>query len=340
MLHVTCPIKATGLLTLAVFFSTMVGTLAVSAEKPTLTVVAAYNGKGEIFTEFHKKTGILIDFLDMSSGEVLARAEPEGGKPMADVWFGGGADSFIKAREMGLLDAYRSPEAQTVPTQYKDPDGYWTGVSLVMAGFLVNTDVLAEKNLPVPQFWADLITAEYKDAVLVADPAISATTFTVLACLLQKLGAEEGWKYFEALGKNVAFFTKSSSDPQKRVVAGQMAVSIVPLSKELITLKEKSPVQAVFPKDGIPWMPSAVAIFKNARNPVAAKAFVDWVLSVEGQRIIQGKDPRIMVRPEIAIPKEMDGVVLADLISADIVKIGAERQQILATWAQRVTGKQ
>ncbi len=339
MPHVSHSTKAIGVLTIIVSLSTLLGTLSVSAEQPTLTVVAAYDGKGEIFTEFHKKTGILIYFLDMPSGEVLARAESEGGKPMADLWFGGGADSFIKARDMGLLEAYKSPEAETVPSQYKDPDGYWTGVSLLMAGFLVNTDVLAEKNLTLPQLWADLVKPEYKDAVLVADPAISATTFTVAACLLQKLGPEEGWKYLEALGKNVAFFTKSSSDPQKKVVAGEMAVSIVPLSKELITLKAKSQVQAVFPKDGIPWMPSAVAIFKNARNPVAAKAFVDWALSVEGQKIIQGKDPRIMVRPEITIPKEMDGLAMADLIPADISKIGAERQQILATWAQRVTGR-
>jgi iron(III) transport system substrate-binding protein len=331
--------KIIGFLNILMILSTMVGNEVVSAEQPTLTVVAAYDGKGEIFTEFHKKTGILIYFLDMSSGEVLARTESEGGKPMADLWFGGGADSFTLARAKGLLEAYRSPEAEAIPAQYKDPDGYWTGVSLVLSGLLVNADVLAEKNLPVPQSWADLIKPEYKDAVLVADPAISATTFTVAACLLEKLGVEEGWRYLEALGKNVSFFTKSSSDPQKKVVNGEMAVSIVPLSKELITMKAKSQIQTVFPKDGIPYMPSAMAIFRNARNPEAAKAFIDWALSVEGQKIIQSKDPRIMVRPEIAIPKEMDGIFLSDLLSADIGKIGAERQQLLVTWAQRVAGK-
>ena len=331
--------NAIGFACLIAFLCMMAGSSAVSAEQATLTVVAAHDGKGEIFTEFHKKTGIVIYFLDMSSGEVLARTESDGGKPLADLWFGGGADSFIKAREDGLLEAYRSPEAEAVPAQYKDADGFWTGVSLVVSGLLVNTDVLAEKNLPVPQGWADLIKPEFKDVVLVGDPSISATTFTTIACLLQKMGAEEGWKYFEALGKNVPFFTKSSSDPQKKVVNGEMAVAIVPLAKDLITLKGKSQVQAIFPKDGLPWMPSAVAIFKNARNPVAAKAFVDWALSIEGQKIIQSKEPRIMVRPEVAIPKEMDGIVLEDLIAVDIGKIGAERQQILADWTRRVAAK-
>jgi iron(III) transport system substrate-binding protein len=336
-------------LTISALLSTMITPPLVNAEQSTLTVVAAYDGKGEIFTEFNKKTGIEIYFLDMSAGEVFARTEAEGGKPLADLWFGGGADSFIQAKEKGLLAAYQSPEAEMVPPQYKDPEGFWTGVSLVLSGFLINTDVLAERNMAVPRLWTDLIKADYKGAVLVADPAISATTFTVVSSLLQKMGPEEGWKYFQALGKNVPFITKSSNDPQKKVAAGEMAVAIVPLSKDLIKAKgksqdsaagkTKSQVQAVFPKDGIPWMPSAMAIFKNARNPEAAKAFIDWALSVEGQKIIQEKDTRIMVRPEVAIPKEMEGVALSDLIPTDIIKAGKERQQTLANWGQRVSGK-
>lgn len=310
-----------------------------SAVQPTLTMVATYSGKEAIFTEFHKKTGILIEFLDMSPGEVLARAEASGGNPLADLWFGGGADSFVKAGEKGLLEEYRSPEAEAIPAQYKDPKGNWAGVSLIMAGLLINTEVLTEKKLPVPQLWADLVKPEYRDAVLAADPALSGTTYTVAASLLQKLGEEEGWKYLEALGGNVQYFTKSISDPQKQVIAGQMAVSIVPLSKELLTMKARPQVQAVFPKDGVPWTPAGLAIFKNARNPAAAKAFVDWALSVEGQRIIQSKDPRVMVRPEVDIPKEMDGFVMEDLIPLDIVKTGTDRQRILATWAQRVSGR-
>ena len=311
---------------------------AYSADR-TLTVVAAYGSKEEIFGEFTKKTGISVQFIDMSSGEVLARAEAEGGKPMADLWFGGGADSFIKAGQKGLLEAYLSPEAATVPAHYKDPAGYWTGVSLVMAGFLVNTEVLAEKKLPVPESWADLIKPEYKGEVLVADPAISGTTYAMAACLLQKMGEEEGWKYLEALSKNVPFFAKRGGEPPKKVAAGEMAVGIAPLSGEFINMKKKFPIDTVFPKDGIPWVPAGMAIFKNAKNPAEAKAFVDWALSIDGQKIIQAKDPRVMVRPEIANPKEMGSFALSDLITVDIIKVGTQRQQILDTWAKRVAVK-
>lgn len=305
----------------------------------TLSVVAAYGDKEAIFAEFTRKTGIKIEFIDMSSGEVLARTEAEGGRPMADLWFGGGADSFIKAADKGLLEAYSSPEAATIPAKYKDKDGYWTGISLVMAGFLVNTEILAEKQLPVPQTWAELAKPEYKGEVLTADPAISGTTYAVVAGLLQKMGPEEGWRYFEQLSDNVPFFAKRGGEPPKKAAAGEVAVGLTPLSGEFIHMQKKFPVAPVFPKDGVPWVPAGMAIFKNANKIDAAKAFVDWALSVEGQRYIQSRDPRIMVRPEVAPPEEFKGFVMSDLLDVDFSTFGTQRKQILDTWAQRVANQ-
>ena len=75
--------------------------------------------------------------------------EAEQGKPSADVWFGGGLDSFIAAKNKGLLEKYVSPEnGRKVPLKYRDKkDGYWSGVSLVLVGFMVNNDILEEKGL-------------------------------------------------------------------------------------------------------------------------------------------------------------------------------------------------
>ena len=101
-----------------------------SLEGTVLKVVAAYGGKEIIFEEFTKTTGVKVEFLDMSSGEVLARVEAEGGKPMADLWFGGGVDSFIAAKDKGLLEQHFSPEAKSIPDNCKDKDGYWNGYAL------------------------------------------------------------------------------------------------------------------------------------------------------------------------------------------------------------------
>ena len=123
--------------------------------KGTLKVIAAYDAKEKVFEEFTKKTGIKVEFLDISSGEVLSKLSAQNGKIGADVWFGGGADSFIVAGEKGYLENYVSPEEKEMDQRFIGNE-YWTGVSIVTAGFLVNTDVLTKKNLPEPKSWADL----------------------------------------------------------------------------------------------------------------------------------------------------------------------------------------
>ena len=103
----------------------------------------------------------------------------------ADVWFGGGVDSYISAAELGYLDQYESPEAEAIDAGYRDKDGYWTGLALVPAGFLVNNDVLEEKGLEAPKTWEDLADPKYKDEIIMASPAISGTQYAILNGTLQ-----------------------------------------------------------------------------------------------------------------------------------------------------------
>ena len=111
----------------------------------TLNVVATSAYK-ELFDAFTAKTQVKVEFLSMSSGEVLARTRAEG-KSMADVWFGGGLDAFMAAKADGLLENYTSPNAKDIPAQYKDPDGAWIAKGITVVGFIGNKGVLAEKKL-------------------------------------------------------------------------------------------------------------------------------------------------------------------------------------------------
>ena len=78
--------------------------------------------------EFQKDTGIKVEAVRMSSGEVLGRIRAEKNNPKASVWWGGPADAFIAAKQDGLLEKYQSPNAAKIPAKFKDPDGFWTGI--------------------------------------------------------------------------------------------------------------------------------------------------------------------------------------------------------------------
>ncbi|CQR71729.1 Iron deficiency-induced protein A precursor [Sporomusa ovata DSM 2662] len=311
-----------------------------TAESKTLKVVAAYGNKEQIFDAFTKDTGIKVEFLDMSSGEVLARAEAEGGKPMADVWFGGGLDSFIAAKNKGILEKYESKELAAIPAEYRDKDSYWYGVSLVLVGFMTNTEILKQKGLPAPKTWTDLKDSKYKGEVLIANPSISGTNYAMLSCILQTKGQEEGWKYFTELSRNVPFFSKRGGEPPTKVAAGEAAIGVIPVSGEFFALKSKAPVELYFPEDGIPWVPAGLSIFKNAQNAANAKVFVDWALSAKGQKIICEADPRVMVRADIPVPALMKDFAKEKLMKVDLEIFGTERKATLDAWDSKIGKKQ
>lgn len=305
----------------------------------SLKVVAAYGGKEKIFQQFTKDTGIKVDFIDMSSGEVLSKLQAEKGKPSADVWFGGGLDSFITARNKGLLEQYISPEMREVPLKYRDKDGYWSGVSLVLVGFMVNNEILADKKLAAPKTWADLTKPEYRDEVIMANPAISGTNYALVDNLIQELGEDKAWEYFEALNKNVPFLAKRGGEPPMKVTTGEFGVAVIPMSGEFILMEGKYPVTTIYPEDMIPWVPAGMAIFKNAENLPEAKKFIDWALSERGQIVIRDEDPRAMVRNGIKTPESIKTVDMDKLINIDIERLGNEREKVLNEWNKRFGNK-
>ncbi len=93
---------------------------------------------------FQQKTGVQTSFVRLSSGEAVARLESAKDQPEFDVWHGGPADGYGQAKDMGLLEAYKSPNAAAIPDQYKDADGWWTGVYVGALGFCSNTEILKE----------------------------------------------------------------------------------------------------------------------------------------------------------------------------------------------------
>lgn len=306
----------------------------------TLNIVATSESYKEFFDKFTEETGCKVEFISMSSGELLSRIRAEEGKPMADIWFGGGLDAFMQAKEEGLLESYISPESEDIPAEFKDSEGYWIGKGITIVGFLVNKDVLEENNLPMPNSWKDLTNPVYKDEIIMSNPAISGTNYAAVNGLLQMMGEEEGWKFFEELDKNIPYYAKRGKDPQLKTMEGEFAIGIIPADKSAFDLEEEQNVEVVFPEDGIPWVPEGVAIFKNSQNLEGAKAFLDFMLAKENQQIlaeIDGKDGAQMVKPgvegyDLGVPQER-------FIQQDLSSFGTDREPILEKWADLVGDK-
>ena len=295
----------------------------------TLKVVATSDKYVKLFDEFTKQTGAKVEFLSMSSGEVLSRAKAEG-KPMADVWFGGGLDAFMAAKADGMLELYKSSNADDIPEQYKDADGAWIAKGITVAGFLANNSVLEEKGLEAPKTWKELADEKYKGEIIMSDPSVSGTNYAVIKGLLDFYGEEAGWEYLEKLNSNIAFYGKRGKDPQEKTTAGEFGIGIIPVDKSAFDAAEDNKLTVIYPEDAIPWVPEGTAIFKGSDNVEAAKVFMDFMLTKEAQELIaelDGKDSAQIVKPgvtglSLGLPKDK-------LIKQDLSTFGSEREKIL-----------
>lgn len=294
----------------------------------------------ELFEKFGQEVNAKVDFLSMSSGEVISRIEAEGGKPMADLWFGGGIDAFMAAKEKGLLESYIPTEADKVGAEFRDEEGFWIAKGLTVVGFLINDELLNEKKLEIPKTWEELIDPKYKDEIIMADPAISGTNYGAVKGILDMYGEEEGWAYWEKLNDNIPFYGKRGKDPEEKTVAGEFAIGIIPADKGSFDVAEKNNLTVVYPEDGIPWVPEGVAIFKDGDGVDIAKAFIDFMLRDDNQERLaelDGKDGAQMVKEgvggyDLGLPKDK-------LIDQDISTFGTMREEILNKWEELTAGK-
>lgn len=300
----------------------------------TLKVVTTSENYQSLFDKFTEEVGPKVEFISMSSGEVLSKLKAEGGTPAADLWFGGGIDAFMDAKENGLLEQVNFDEAAGIASEYKDADNYWFSKGVTVVGFITNDDILEEKGLEAPQSWNDLIKPEYKGEILMSNPVVSGTNYAVVNAILQTKGEEAGWEYFKALNENVDYYSKRGADPSTKTAAGEVEIGITYIDGTLEELKETNNVSIIYPTDGMPYVPEGVAAFANAENTEAAKAFIEWLFSDdENMKMlaeIDKKNTVLLVKPDIEgleLDFEQDM-----LMEEDLSLFGKERETILEKW--------
>ncbi len=146
------------------------------------------------------QTGLNVTYERLSSGEGLERLRKEKAAPTFDVWYGGPADSYVAAKQDGLLQAYASPTAAQIPPQFKDAGGQWYGIYVGAVGFCSNVDSLKELGVPLPTKWSDLLNPKLKGQVAMSHPATSGTAYTAFwtQVELHQGNIDAAFDYFQA----------------------------------------------------------------------------------------------------------------------------------------------
>jgi ABC-type Fe3+ transport system substrate-binding protein len=215
-----------------------------------------------------------------------------------DIMWASAPDAFEVLKKDNLLHKYQ-PKAPGIAQKVgsypiNDPDGFYVGFAASGYGIMFNTRYMRANNLPAPREWDDLKNAIYFGHVGISAPSRSGTTHLTVETILQGAGWDKGWATLLEIGGNFAQVSDRSFGVPDAVNSGQYGLGIVIDFFGLSAKASGFPVEFVYPTVTA-IVPANVGIVANAKNLKAAEAFVEFLLSEEGQQILL--DPKIQRLP-------------------------------------------
>ena len=315
--------------------------LSITASAQTLDVYSIMPESFAVpfFEEFTAATGIRINFVRHSAGEVLARLIAEKNNPRVGMIFGGPADTFAAAVKEGVLEPYAPAGVEAIPELYRDANNYFIGIGLNPIVFLTNKEFLKDNNLQAPSSWYDLLDPAYKNGLQMADARTSGTGFNRIASIMLALGSEdEAFDYMEKMHQNVQVYTKSGGGGTVPVATRQASSGVFFLVDSIETAKRGYDVEISFPKEGSVVSVEAMALVKNGPNQDLAKKFMDWLVTPEAQSLYAKHGIGFLpVRPDAQV-SELINIEGANFFDLDLEWAGQNRQRLIEKWVDEIVG--
>lgn len=289
----------------------------------SITLYAA-NPQGlndNLIAAFTEATGVQVDVFGDTTGKITAKLDAEWENPQADVvYLASWSPAAAYAADGRLLD-YTPQFADTVHESWVG-DGFIgrDGSALTL---VVNTNVATE----TPGDWADLAGDAFTDQIIMPDPRESGTARDLIAAMVGDWGEDATWELFDSLFANGLVVQGANGPALDDVIAGSHAVVIGGVDYSAYSAIDKGEaLEVVAPASGTTVSPRPVFILKDAQNPEAAKALVDFFFSQQGQDLSANAN-MIPAQPDVA-PKDgnvaLSDVKLLNYTNEQLAETGSE----------------
>jgi len=286
---------------------------------------------------FEKETGIDVEWVRMSSGEVLARIEAEAANPQASMWHAGSNTSHINAASKGLLEPYKpNTDFELIDILHAD-DWAWTGFYTGAIGFVSNVNFLKENNVEAPTTWSQLLDPAFKDNIAMAYPYTSGTAYTTYATLVQMIGMERTLDWWEEFDQHsIHQYTKSGTACIAMAGLGEVAVGIA-FSHDIMAkgINKGYPVVMTFPEEGTGYEVGGLSLIKGGPEPELAKQFIDWCYTKNAQDLFQNYN-RLPVNPKATVKEGSVTLDQVKLIDYDHILAGQSKDEWITAWRDRI----
>jgi len=239
-----------------------------------------------------RRPDVDVRWLDMGSQEILDRLRFERVNPQADVWFGGPATLFARGMAESLIVPFRPTWAAATDTATHGPGDFFFGVYRTPAVIAFNSTAVTRAE--APKDWDDVLAPRWHDQVLIRDPVASGTMRAIWGLILYRSIAAtgdtaQGMTWLRRLDRQTRAYTLNPAVLDQKLAREEGTVTLWDLPDILISRAKGLPFDYVFPSSGTVVIDDAEAIVRGARHPEAARAFVEFVGSVDAQ-ILTARD--------------------------------------------------
>lgn len=298
------------------------GTVTVYTSQPTDQMTPVV----EAFNKDHP--GIRVEIFRTGTTELMSKLQAEfaAGSSPADVLLIADAVAMTQLKNDGRLLAYADAPLDGVPAAVVDPDRTFFGTKLITTGIVYNTDLVKE----APASWADLAAPEVAASTIMPSPLYSGAAVIHVGTMVQQ--PDFGWDWYESLADGGAVAGQGNGTVIEAVARGEKAYGIIIEYMALNAKSKGSPVDFVFPAEGVSSITQPVAILKDSANIEAAKTFVDWQLgrAAQEQSVAQGYFP---VLEGVAPPAGYPDPAGLTILSADPARMLADDAATKARFA-------
>lgn len=267
---------------------------------------------------------IKVNWIRDGTTKLMARlqAEMAAGAQTPDLLLIADSVTMEDLKQNGLLQAYKSPQAEVYEEALYDPEGYYYGTKLITTGIAYHQQAPSK-----PTSWHDLLQPELKGMSTMPSPLYSGAALIHLATLTNN--PDLGWDYYQGLKDNGVMPQGGNGAVLNALASGSSAYGVL---VDYLAVREKAkgaPIEFVFPSEGVTMVTEPVAILKDSKNLEAAQKFVDFVISQEGQQLVleQGYLP---AHPELPVPEgfpSRDQIKLMDFDAELALKQSEQNKQ-------------
>ncbi len=227
----------------------------------------------EVFPEYN----IIIEY--MPTGDHAAKLITEGTSTEADITYDLEYGYMEQLANAGVLADLKDMYDTSVFAEDALAGAYYFPEYKNGGAIIINPKILSDKGLSKPASYEDLLKPEYKNLISMPNPKSSGTGYMFLRTLVNSMGEDEAFAYFDSLTTNILQYTSSGSGPVNALIQGEAAIGLGMTGQAVTAINDGQNLEIVYFEEGSPYSMYGQGIIAGKESRESVKAVFDFLIN-------------------------------------------------------------